>query len=107
MANFLSMWIRFPMLRITFRTRVWYIVSKLSVYASTRQGVLLAEIAFNKYNLRNLDSFHPESVGKGWAGTSPKPLVIGHHPLYGVDNVPDWGVSPRIEFCIEAVQVVP
>ncbi len=46
MANFLSMWIRFPMLRITFRRRVWYIVSKLSVYASTRHGVLLQSPGF-------------------------------------------------------------
>jgi hypothetical protein len=32
---------------------------------------------------RLLDSFHPESFGRGWAGTSPKPLVICHHLFLG------------------------
>jgi len=30
-----------------------------------------------------ITGFRPESFGRGRAGTSPKPLVIGHHPLHG------------------------
>jgi hypothetical protein len=37
--------------------------------------------------LTGLSSFHPESHGKGWAGTSTKPLVIGHHPSLGSENL--------------------
>jgi hypothetical protein len=31
--------------------------------------------------------FHPETHGKGWPGTSTKPLVIGHHPSLESENL--------------------
>jgi hypothetical protein len=39
----------------------------------------------------SLFCFHPESFGRGWAGTSPKPLVIGRHPRDGSVSLLDSG----------------
>ena len=39
----------------------------------------------------NLSGFHPESLGRGWAGTSPKSLVIGRQPRHGSGNLPASG----------------
>jgi len=38
-----------------------------------------------------LIGLHPESLGMGWAGTSPKPLVIGYYPSHGSGSVLDSG----------------
>jgi len=47
-----------------------------------------------------LKSFHPESLGRGWVGTSSKPFVIGRQTRHGSGNLPDSGA-------FLAVAVVP
>jgi len=56
---------------------------------NARLGTLIScSFAVSFFVLNTFLVFNPESVGMVWAGTSPKPLVIGRHPRHGSGTLP-------------------
>jgi hypothetical protein len=55
----------------------------------------------------DLDSVHPESLDRGWAGTSPNPLVIGHHPSHGSATCRLQALSLLSLACNKTVREIP
>jgi len=88
-------------------------VEKLSTYVLLKIAAIIIDIitrlqhSFDRRYSYHLARFHPGSPGRGWAGTSTKPLVIGRHPRHGSGNLLIQSLSSLSYSCHKAVRETP